>query len=341
MKLRKMARKLGIALFVLIIAAPPITWAQEKASEQPRDAKSRPPDPRFPRRLGQGVAVDINLVASPVSQNDPCPTEFALKGRIFVNKATTVQYKFVRSDDQVMKPVTLDFDKPGAIDVTDTFRTGNSPSAEQAWALIEAISPLNVKTRSNTVFFGGSCGGNRPAAAVGGPPQQVAGRSQRVAGSTKQQTVTAEQDCISFNPGEVTVRQEGNMWKVGDGVRTLFAFDLDKVEAKNALAIIRHYKITRSCFVGRPRPSFHYMLAGDSSPQGPFKGESCRPFDPASTSVRQVKQGWTLSDGDRSLIDFGERKADADQALSIIRKYRFTHFCTMAAGKVDYVYMRK
>jgi len=329
-RLKSVAVILAVLALVAAMSGPMEVCGEEKqagqALEPPGTGKPRPGGmATFPRRMGFGVSVDMNLTVNPAAGSGPCPTDFVLTGRIFVNKPTAVQYKFVRSDGKTAEPVTVTFDKPGAVDVTDNFRVPDA-SSSQSWARIETITPLNVKTRSNTVFFGGTCGAVRTAGTAG----------ERV-----QRKGAPAADCVSFNPAEVTMRQERNMWKVGDGTHTLFSFDVDKFEAENALAIIRHYHMTQSCFVGSPRPSFHYMLVGDSSPEGPFKGESCRPFDPASIQVRQVKESWTLGDKERTLIGFGDRKGDADQALAIIRQYGFTHFCAMAAGKVDFVYMRK
>jgi hypothetical protein len=148
-------------------------------------------------------------------------------------------------------------------------------------------------------------------------------------------------DCVSFNPAATTVQQSQASWTVVNGVRTLFSFGVDKIEAENTLAVIKHYKMDQSCFVGHPRPSFHYMLAAGSSPVGPFPGEDCRSFNPATTNVQQMKGGWKVVDGDNALFDFSADSAGADQALAVIKKYGFTHACMMARGKVDFLYLRK
>ncbi len=151
---------------------------------------------------------------------------------------------------------------------------------------------------------------------------------------------TGDGDCFTFNPAATKVQQSQGSWSLVDGPRTLFSFGVDRIEAENTLAILKHYGMDRSCFVGHPRPSFHYMLAGGSPPVGPFPGEDCRSFNPAMTSALWIK-GWRLVDGNNALFEFGTDKDGADQALAIIKRYGFTHSCRMARGKVDFLYLRK
>lgn len=147
--------------------------------------------------------------------------------------------------------------------------------------------------------------------------------------------------CLSFNPATTNVQQIQGRWRVVDGANILFGFGVDKIEAENALAIIKHYRMNQSCFVGGPRPSFHFMLAGGSPPSGLFPGEDCRPFNPVTTEIRQIQGNWKIVDGKQTLFDFGPNKAEADQSLAIIRKYGFTHSCMMARGSLDFLYLRK
>ncbi len=150
-----------------------------------------------------------------------------------------------------------------------------------------------------------------------------------------------KEDCISFNPDTTTMEQTSFGWRVMDGSQVVFGFDFDKTEAMIALATIKHYKMTQSCFVGRPGPSFHYMLAGGSAPVGSFRPIDCSPFNPVTTNVRQMNGRWKVADGSKELFDFGEKKDEADQTMAIIKKYGFTYSCMIAKGKVEYIYMHK
>lgn len=69
----------------------------------------------------------------------------------------------------------------------------------------------------------------------------------------------AGEDCISFNPNNIEVKQFGGRWKIVDGNHWMFDFASNKNEADDALCLIQQYGFTKSCFVGRPNASLQYM----------------------------------------------------------------------------------
>ena len=69
----------------------------------------------------------------------------------------------------------------------------------------------------------------------------------------------AGEDCVSMNPATVQAKKVNGDWKVVDGNHWVFSFGSKANEAKLSSAIIKKYKFTKSCFVGRPGPSFTYM----------------------------------------------------------------------------------
>ncbi len=69
----------------------------------------------------------------------------------------------------------------------------------------------------------------------------------------------AGEDCIGFTPGNLKVQKIGSNWKITDGSSLLFDFGSAEKEARMALAIIKKYGFTRTCYVGRPDPSLEYM----------------------------------------------------------------------------------
>lgn len=66
------------------------------------------------------------------------------------------------------------------------------------------------------------------------------------------------EDCIAFNPNRIHLKQLNNRWTIVDGSHRMFSFD-NRREGKKALNIIRKYRFKKSCFVGRPGPSFSYL----------------------------------------------------------------------------------
>jgi hypothetical protein len=71
--------------------------------------------------------------------------------------------------------------------------------------------------------------------------------------------VSVKEDCLSFNPATTTVKKVQGRWKIVDGSHWVFDFGNKEKEARTAFSIIKKYRFSRSCFVGRPKPSFEYL----------------------------------------------------------------------------------
>lgn len=148
-----------------------------------------------------------------------------------------------------------------------------------------------------------------------------------------------KEDCVTMNPLNITVRQSGALWLVLDGNHSLFSAP-NKAEADKIASVIRYYRLTRSCFVGRPDPSFEYMLRGTLSPAGAKPGEDCISFNPATLSIRQEGTRFLLTDGHSRMFMFPNR-AEAEAAVAMIRKYGFTKTCYVGRPDPSLQYMRK
>jgi len=66
------------------------------------------------------------------------------------------------------------------------------------------------------------------------------------------------EDCIGFNPRGLETRRESNGWLLTDGRSRMIVFP-NREEADHALTILRKYAFTKTCYVGRPRPSMTYF----------------------------------------------------------------------------------
>ena len=151
----------------------------------------------------------------------------------------------------------------------------------------------------------------------------------------------AKEDCISFNPSRAQVKKVGKRWKIVDGRHMMFDFGSKSGEAKKSLSIIKHYKMNRSCFVGRPGPSFKYLLVGKQAPSGSMRGEDCIKFNPRNAKVVKAKGRWKIVDGSHWMFDFGNKKAEAVQALKYIKKYGFSYTCYVGRPKASFSYLRR
>ena len=149
------------------------------------------------------------------------------------------------------------------------------------------------------------------------------------------------EDCVSFNPDTTSLARIRGRWKIVDGSHWLFDFGNNRAEAQRALNIIKHYGMNQSCFVGRPDPSFQYMLVSGEAPTGRMPGEDCVNFNPNTAAVRNINGRWKIVDGDHWLFDFGNNESEARKTLAIIKRYGFRYSCFVGRPDASFQYMRK
>ena len=67
------------------------------------------------------------------------------------------------------------------------------------------------------------------------------------------------EDCVSFNPDNIEVKQIDGSWKIVEGSHWILDFGGNQSEARKSLKIIQCNKFTNICFVGRPDASMTYF----------------------------------------------------------------------------------
>ncbi|NTW52550.1 MAG: hypothetical protein HGB22_08180 [Chlorobiaceae bacterium] len=149
------------------------------------------------------------------------------------------------------------------------------------------------------------------------------------------------EDCLSFNPSTATVKNINGRWTIVDGNHLLFNFGDKENEAMKALKIIKYYRMNQSCFVGRPDPSFTYLLVNGKSPEGSLAGEDSVNFNPNTIEVRNINGSWKIVDGSHWVFDFGGKEDEARTAFAIIRKYGFTKSCYVGRPNPSFTYLKK
>jgi len=155
-----------------------------------------------------------------------------------------------------------------------------------------------------------------------------------------------DEDCISFDPAQATIQNIEGSWKVVVGNTWVLDFADNQTDAQMALEIIRHYKLSQQCFVGRPNPPMQYYLTNSTNgtitaPKGPSfpgGGEDCLSFNPQNTTVQQIGGTWKVVDGNHWLLDFGASQDNANKALQIIKKYNFDHICFVGRPGPEMMY---
>jgi hypothetical protein len=154
-------------------------------------------------------------------------------------------------------------------------------------------------------------------------------------------SVQVQEDCIGFNPNTSEVRRIGGRWTIVDGSHSMFGFGNKEGEARQSLRIIKHYGMNQSCFVGRPDPSFQYMLVSGNAPSGSLSGEDCIGFNPNTIEVRRIGGSWKIVDGSSWMFDFGNKEGEARQAFAIIKKYGFNRSCFVGRPNASFQYLRR
>ncbi len=149
------------------------------------------------------------------------------------------------------------------------------------------------------------------------------------------------EDCLTFNPDRIEVKKVRGRWKIIQGRRWLLDFENLEAEARLAFSIIKHYRMNRSCFVGRPDPSMTYFLVGRMAPSGPFPGEDAIGFNPANIEVKEINGRWKIVEGSHWIMDFESNAGEARQAFNIIKKYGFRYICFVGRPDPSLTYFRK
>lgn len=153
--------------------------------------------------------------------------------------------------------------------------------------------------------------------------------------------VPLHEDCIAFDPAKALLKKVQNRWKIVVGNMWLKDFGNNKTEAQKALNVIKHYKLNKQCFVGRPNPSLEYYLVGSGAPTGAMAGEDCVGYNPDNADVNQIQNSWKITDGSHWLMDFGSKEDEAFTSLSVLNKYRFNKSCFIGRPGPSMTYLRR
>lgn len=138
------------------------------------------------------------------------------------------------------------------------------------------------------------------------------------------------EDCVSFNPANVTVKAVNGTYKVADGLHYLMDFGTSLANATRARDIIKHYGLSKQCWVGRPDPGMHYFRTPTGFPSGPFPGgEDVIRFNPYNVKAVSVGGRWKVADCGVYLMDFGSASTAQSEALTAVSLIKANSLRTM------------
>ncbi len=147
------------------------------------------------------------------------------------------------------------------------------------------------------------------------------------------------EDCLPFNPKQLSVRPHGTGYILTEGFSSMIGFR-DKTTAERALEIIHHYNMNSHCFVGRPHPAIQYWLVDFGAPRGSIDGEDCMDLYPEELNGIKVDQAWVLTDTRKYRRVFPE-ETELRTAMKIFRRYEFSKVCTIGSDPALFEYYRR
>jgi len=138
-------------------------------------------------------------------------------------------------------------------------------------------------------------------------------------------------DCIRFNYNSAEVRKINGDWKIVDGSHWVFSFGNKKQEAFRSLKIIKAYRMSNSCYVGRPGPSMQYLLTtAKRGPRGNLvNNEDCiyQPYTRVRVESYSNGQKFRVVSDRSIMMDFGTKRYEAYRAYRVITDEKFNYQC--------------
>jgi len=167
-----------------------------------------------------------------------------------------------------------------------------------------------------------------PSAAATGTTGAPA--TQSTGGGNTQAQWPSPEDCISYNPNNVTSRYEAGIWAIVDGnteVMRLHGGPTENVGQKG-VALAKRFK--RHCFLGRSNTreekySYIFDYWRDPSGQNPAiadQEDDCSGYNKNNLTVENMGsgQGWRVKDHDHVLHLF-DNETDARNGKLVLSKY--------------------
>jgi hypothetical protein len=138
---------------------------------------------------------------------------------------------------------------------------------------------------------------------------------------------------LRFDPRHLRLHWDHRRWQIltQDGT-ILKDFGPAEHEARRALRLIHELGLNEYGTVGSPRPLLEYWLADGQAPRALVRSDlRVIPLDPTSLHVEKMHGQYTLKEKVRVLFSF-ESEADANRALEVFQKHRFSHVGLLGLG---------
>lgn len=162
----------------------------------------------------------------------------------------------------------------------------------------------------------------------------------------EERRMSADEDCFSHDVDEIAVKESNGTFQVvevRDGSDFVILSYDNEEDAERALEVIQGYHLTERCYVGRPDPPMTYWLQNGLAPRGDLGGEDCTFHDYNDVEVTESDGSYRLMRDDLVIINFGSDEGaeeEAEEALSLIRKYQFSYYCYVSRPDPPMMYLK-
>lgn len=151
--------------------------------------------------------------------------------------------------------------------------------------------------------------------------------------------------CICINPHKVRALEEHGIWKLVDDGDPFADFGTGADAAAAAVAAIKFYNFTESCWAGRSQGTnlaeMRYFKTRDGAPTGAMPDEDAITIDPERVRAEEINGTWKVTSGDIWMLDFGTDRQAAEQARDIVKAYGFTKHCFVGRPARAMMYFRR
>jgi len=135
-----------------------------------------------------------------------------------------------------------------------------------------------------------------------------------------------------INPLNVQAQEIGGTWKVVDGDKLIADFGADQAGAEMARDAIKHYRFTSMHRLG-PNSEIMYFTCLGWTPMGAFPGVVALPIQTENVAAVESPPGaWKVTDGVRSIANFGADKRCAESAAMAIKLRGFRYQCFVGSA---------
>jgi hypothetical protein len=132
-----------------------------------------------------------------------------------------------------------------------------------------------------------------------------------------------EEAKFAIDATTISAKKINDVWQIWMGQRPVRTVGADETGAKDIVRLLQDQRPTDWVAIGSPRPIVEYGLMNGKPCSSTGLPRGVVPIDLASVRLDALRGVWCVRDDANILFNCGLNKADAEQALAVIRKYGF------------------